>query len=164
MPTADIRPEARSGTSVGSGPGTPCDIELAAGPQWYRSPMTMLHGFTLLLALQLLGEVLSRVLALPVPGPVVGLLLLLLALIAIPPVRALVEPAANALLSHLSLLFIPAGVGVLVHIGRLDGALLGVALTLSLSTLIGLCTTAWTLQRLMRGRPTRHDQARTGIR
>lgn len=117
--------------------------------------MNILLGFTVLLSLQLLGEILTRLLQLPVPGPVVGLLLLLCALTSFPRIRTLVQDAANALLAHLSLLFIPAGVGVVVHINRLDGVVLAVALTLVLSTIVGLCVTALSLQYLMRGRTTR---------
>jgi len=121
--------------------------------------MNMLRGFTALLGLQLAGEILSRLLSLPIPGPVIGLMLLLALLTLRPMLVPLVSRAGDALLAHLSLLFIPAGVGVLVHIDRLDGALFGVAMTLASSTLLGLAVTALTLQRLMRGRPTRHTRA-----
>jgi holin-like protein len=119
--------------------------------------MNALKGFVILLALQLCGEILARMLSLPIPGPVVGLLLLLTGLALIPGLATLVEEAAQTLLSHLSLLFIPAGVGVVVHLGRLDGAVLGVTMTLAISTLIGLSVTALSLQYLMRGRKTRNS-------
>ena len=112
--------------------------------------MRLLTGFTLLLALQIAGEALVRLFSLAVPGPVLGLLLLLCALAALPGTAALVEEAAGALLSHLSLLFVPAGVGVVVHLGRLDGAVPAVALTLAASTLAGLAVTALVLQALLR--------------
>ena len=111
--------------------------------------MKLLTGFTLLLVLQIAGEALARLFELSVPGPVVGLLLLLGALVAHPDVERLVDGAAGALLAHLSLLFVPAGVGVVVHLGRLDGAVLGVAATLATSTLAGLAVTALTLQALL---------------
>lgn len=117
--------------------------------------LNVLAGFATLLCLQLAGEVLARLLSLPVPGPVVGLLLLTIGLVAIPPLAEWVSEAAQALLSHLSLLFIPAGVGVIVHLGRLDGVVLAVSLTLIGSSVLGICATALTLQRLMRGRTTR---------
>lgn len=124
--------------------------------------MIILRGLALLLCLQLAGEVLSRLLSLPIPGPVTGLVLLLCLLVVRPTLMTRVGSASDALLAHLSLLFIPAGVGVLVHIDRLDGALVGVALTLSLSTLLGMTVTALTLQRLMRGRTTRDTPPRDG--
>ena len=117
----------------------------------YARPMRLLTGFTLLLALQIAGEAVVRLTGLPVPGPVVGLLLLLCALVAAPRLEPRVADASGALLSHLSLLFVPAGVGVIVHLSRLEGAVLGVAATLALSTLAGLAVTALVLQRLLRG-------------
>ena len=112
--------------------------------------MQLLTGFTLLLALQIAGEALTRLFSLAVPGPVLGLLLLLGALAAIPGTGRRVEAAAGALLAHLSLLFVPAGVGVVVHLGRLEGAVPAVALTLATSTLAGLAVTALVLQALLR--------------
>ena len=74
--------------------------------------MTGLRGLAWLLALQSAGELLSRGLSLPFPGPVVGMLLLLVAL-RWPLVREPVAVCADFLLSHLSLLFVPVGVGVM---------------------------------------------------
>ena len=67
--------------------------------------MRALQGMTWLLTLQLVGEALARLLRLPFPGPVVGMLLLVASL----HFRVLREPvhaAATYLLSHLSLLFV----------------------------------------------------------
>ena len=119
--------------------------------------MRLLEGFTLLLVLQIAGEVVVRLLDLDVPGPVVGLLLLVAGLVVAPALEHLVAAAADALLAHLSLLFVPAGVGVVAHLGRLDGAVAGVALTLLASTVAGLVVTALVLQALLRrsgARPT----------
>ena len=106
--------------------------------------MTGLRGLAWLLALQSAGELLSRGLALPFPGPVVGMLLLLVAL-RWPVVRGPVAVCADFLLSHLSLLFVPVGVGVMTHLdvlNRFGGRMLGV---LVFSTLIGLAATALVL-------------------
>ena len=78
--------------------------------------MNGLRGLAWLLALQSLGELLARGLKLPFPGPVIGMLLLLLAL-RWPLVREPVAACADFLLSHLSLLFVPVGVGVMTHLG-----------------------------------------------
>ena len=79
---------------------------------------TMLKALTLLLLFQLAGEVLSRLLALPVPGPVVGMALMFLLLLARGGPDSDLRETSNTLLSHLSLLFVPAGTGVLLHIQR----------------------------------------------
>ena len=102
----------------------------------------------ILLGCQLVGEIAARGLALPVPGPVIGLVLLFLGLQALASRgRVTAETvhqtgigrAAGALLASLGLLFIPAGVGVVQHLdlfGR-HGLALGLALVGStLATLV----------------------------
>ena len=109
--------------------------------------MQGLRGLAWLLAFQSAGELLSRGLSLPFPGPVVGMLLLLAAL-RWPFVREPVAVCADFLLSHLSLLFVPVGVGVMTHLdllNRFGGRMLGV---LVFSTLIGLGVTAVVLHWL----------------
>jgi len=56
---------------------------------------------------------------------------------------------AHGLLAHLSLLFIPAGVGVLLHLQRLGQEATAIGVALVLSTWIGMATTAWTAHWLM---------------
>jgi len=107
--------------------------------------MNGLRGLAWLLALQSLGELLARGLALPFPGPVIGMLLLLLALRA-PAVREPVAACANFLLSHLSLLFVPVGVGVMTHLGLVSQYGGRMLLVIVLSTWIGLAVTALVLQ------------------
>ena len=97
--------------------------------------------------MQSLGEILSRGLALPFPGPVVGMLLLLLAL-RWQAVRQPVATCADFLLSHLSLLFVPVGVGVLTHLDLLGQYGLRMLAVIVLSTWIGLAVTALMLHRL----------------
>jgi putative effector of murein hydrolase LrgA (UPF0299 family) len=81
----------------------------------------MIGSLSLILLCQLAGEVLVRALALPMPGPVIGMALLLLVLLARDRFGGLargplrgggVENASRGLLANLSLLFVPAGVGV----------------------------------------------------
>jgi holin-like protein len=111
--------------------------------------MLGIRGLAWLLAFQSVGELLSRGLALPFPGPVVGMLLLLIAL-RFEAIRVPVSACADFLLSHLSLLFVPVGVGVMTHLGLLSqfgGRMLAV---LVLSTLIGLAVTALTLHLLVK--------------
>jgi holin-like protein len=111
--------------------------------------MTALRGFTVLLLCQTLGELAARGLGLSLPGPVLGMLLLLGAL-AWPVLRAPVQAAAEVLLAHLSLLFVPIGVGVVAHLGMLGEHAPAIAVTLLLSTWIGLAVTALVLRALWR--------------
>ena len=114
----------------------------------------MLPALTWLLVFQLLGEGLAFWLALPVPGPVVGMAVLLGALALWPGLRTALKPTAGHLLQHLSLLFVPAGVGVMLHLQRLGDEALAIGVALVLSTLVGLAVTALTMAWLMRGKPT----------
>ncbi len=92
----------------------------------------MIAGLAYLLSFQLLGEVIVRGLGLPLPGPVLGLAMLLVALQA-PRISQAVEPVARVLLANLSLLFVPAGVGVVGHLGLLatDGVAMLAAILVS---------------------------------
>lgn len=110
----------------------------------------MIAALATLLVFQLLGEALVRTLGLPVPGPVLGLALLLPVLAWRSSVLTMVRPTAQTLLQHLSLLFIPAGVGVMLHLQRLGDEALAIGVALVLSTWIGLVAAALTLQALMR--------------
>ena len=110
----------------------------------------MLRGLLLLLACQLVGEAVARELLLPVPGPVLGLAMLAALLLARPRLHATVAPVANTLLSNLSLLFVPAAVGVVqvLPLLRTEGVAIGVALVVS--TIAALVVTALTFRAVAR--------------
>ena len=120
----------------------------------------MIRGIFLLLLCQLVGEVLARALNLPAPGPVIGLGLLAtgLAVWSRRNPRADVDAtdigkASGAMLSSLSLLFVPAGVGVVQYFDLLAryGLALGVALVVStLLTLLATVGAFLLVKRLMR--------------
>jgi holin-like protein len=110
----------------------------------------VVHAFAALLVCQLIGEVFVQALALPVPGPLVGMLLLFAALVLRGELPAAMADTAQGLLSHLMLLFIPAVTGVMMYfdrIGRewwpfLGACLLGAAVTMAV--------TAFTLRWMLR--------------
>ena len=108
----------------------------------------ILRGFTLLLLLQLAGEALSRGFTLPIAGPIVGFVLALIVLTLTPSIRIPLKSAADALLPHLSLLFVPAGVGVVLYLKELAQDGLAIAAAILVSTWIGLAVTAWVGERL----------------
>lgn len=111
--------------------------------------MLGLRGLAWLLLLQSIGELLSRGLSLPFPGPVIGMMLLLVAL-RWPLVREPVAACADFLLAHLSLLFVPVGVGVMTHLSLVSQYGGRMLLVIVLSTLIGLAVTVLTLHVLWR--------------
>ena len=110
----------------------------------------MIRGFFILLVFQLVGEVLARGLALPAPGPVIGLALLVAALALYGRSRPFDEEALAAsglgqasrgLLAALPLLFVPAGVGVIQYLGLLRDQGLALAAALVVSTVATLIAT-----------------------
>ena len=102
----------------------------------------MIGAITLLLVFQLLGEVISRGLALPIPGPVIGMALLFIALTVRGGPSADLRKTAQAMLQHLSLLFIPAGTGVMLHLHRVADEWVALLFSLLVSTIATLIVTA----------------------
>jgi holin-like protein len=104
--------------------------------------MKFLNGVTLLLIYQLIGEFGALLLRIPVPGPVLGMILLFLTLILRKGSGESLDSASSALLSHLSLLFVPAGVGMMVHFDRIANEWLPISVALVLSTVLTMALTA----------------------
>jgi holin-like protein len=110
----------------------------------------MLGAITILLLFQLAGEVLAQVFSLPVPGPVIGLALLLTTLVLRGSTPHEVQRTANGILGHLSILFIPGGVGVMLYLPRLADEWLPIVASLVLSTVLTLTVTALVLRATQR--------------
>ncbi|MEK7991642.1 MAG: CidA/LrgA family protein [Thiotrichaceae bacterium] len=104
--------------------------------------MDFIHGITILLFYQLIGEFFVLFLSLPIPGPVVGMILLLLTLLLKGHVPSSLDISSTTLLGHLSLLFIPAGVGLMVHFELIANQWLPIVMTLILSTVFTMVMTA----------------------
>lgn len=123
----------------------------------YRQPSTMLkqayqmvQGFTILFLLLLVGELISRVLGLPVPGSILGLLLLLLSLHIGAIKLEWIKPAAELLLRNLSLFFVPPGVGLMLYFEPLRDYALPLAAAIVLSMLAVMAVVAFVYQHLER--------------
>jgi holin-like protein len=108
----------------------------------------MLNAITLLLLFQLAGEAISLLFSLPVPGPVIGMGLLFAALALKDGVSDELRGAAQTLLQHLSLLFVPAGVGVMLHIRRIADEWQPIVVALFASTFLAIAVTALVLRAL----------------
>lgn len=113
----------------------------------------MIASLSLILLCQLAGEVFVRALALPMPGPVVGLVLLLSLLVARDRFAVLargplqggaVENASRGLLAHLSLLFVPAGVGVVQKLDLIAAHGIAIVFVLLVSVIVTLLATVAT--------------------
>lgn len=110
----------------------------------------MLAALTTLLVCQLAGETIVRAVALPVPGPVVGMILLAVLMLARAPLSKETGDTADNLLKHLSLLFVPAGVGVVQHVGMLGSSGLRLMAVVVIGTVIALTVTALTFAGVAR--------------
>lgn len=104
--------------------------------------MNFLNGVTILLIYQLVGEISVLLLRIPVPGPVLGMIMLFLTLLLRGNSTASLDSASTALLSHLSLLFVPAGVGMMVHFDRIINEWIPISFALVLSTILTMAATA----------------------
>ncbi|QFI77147.1 CidA/LrgA family protein [Bradyrhizobium betae] len=119
----------------------------------------MLASLGLILLCQLIGEAVARGLGLPLPGPVLGLLLLLVLLLVRDRFKWLalgpldnngVETASEGLLAHLSLLFVPAGVGVVQKLDLLASHGIAIILVLAFSVVVTLLATVLTFRLVSR--------------
>ncbi len=112
----------------------------------------MIGAITVLLLCQLAGELIARALHMPIPGPVLGMVLLFGALLlrhgreAPAPLTAV----ADTLLGNLGLLFVPAGVGVVIYGPLLARNWLPIALAVLVGTLLGIAVTGRLAQTLLR--------------
>jgi holin-like protein len=108
----------------------------------------MVRGLALLLAFQFVGELLSRGLNLPIPGNVLGMALLLTGLASGWIKLGWVEEAAEFLLSHMALFFVPAGVGVMIYGGLIAREWLPITVATVVSTFLVMGVTAWVAKLL----------------
>lgn len=109
----------------------------------------MIGAITLLLVFQLVGEVIAQTFSLPIPGPVVGMALLFAALAMRGGPSPGLRTTAQGLLQHLSLLFVPAGTGVMLHFQRMSDEWLPLVASLLVSTAITIAVTALILRLLI---------------
>ena len=117
----------------------------------------MIQHLTVILACQLLGEILARALSLPLPGPVLGMIFFLALLVYRPTYADSVKSTAQLLLANLSLLFVPAGVGIVGHIQTL-GSNAGIILfSIIFSTIAAIVVSVYAFSLTARLLGQEHD-------
>ena len=104
----------------------------------------------ILLMFQFAGEMMRAVTGLPVPGPVIGMVLLLIALLAKLPVPAGIHATSRKLLAYLGLLFVPAGAGVVTRLPMIGAHWLPIVIAVVGSTIITMVITAVVMRGLER--------------
>ena len=118
----------------------------------------MLRSIFVIFFFQLLGEFIKKFFEMRIPGPVIGLILLLVTLIflkkfkktAIVNLKTDVVNTSNYILSYLSLLFVPIGVGVVMHLSYLENNLFRVLIIVFISTLLTIAGTAFLMEKINR--------------
>ncbi len=109
----------------------------------------MISGLAILLLFQLAGELIVTATGLPIPGPVVGMLLLFIVLLARGRVPHGLERTADALIKTLSLLFVPAGTGVVAYLALLRQEWLPITAALIGGTALTIAATALTMRAVI---------------
>ena len=116
----------------------------------------MLKSVFIILLYQLIGELFQKFFGLSIPGPVIGLVLLLPTLLLIQkrqsvvPIKEDLFNSAEILLNYLPLLFIPVGVGVVMHLSLLEDNLASVVFVIILGTLSTLALTGYIMEKILR--------------
>ncbi|SIT09159.1 CidA/LrgA family protein [Neptunomonas antarctica] len=110
----------------------------------------MLNGFLALLLCQLLGEWVVLATSIPVPGPVVGMVMLLVLLMFNKRIPESVRSVSESLLRYLAFLYVPAGVGLMLHLEIISDYWLAILVSLFVSTFITLLVTAWIFKILIK--------------
>ncbi|KHK50658.1 murein hydrolase transporter LrgA [Ralstonia sp. A12] len=111
----------------------------------------MLQTFAILLTFQSVGELLTYSLHLPVPGPVIGMVLLVIYLLVDKGrVLEVMQGTVSELMRHLTILFVPAGVGVITQLSRIGQEWLPIVVATVVSTWLSIAAGALVTRALMR--------------
>ena len=114
------------------------------------TPTKLLHGLAILLALQWLSTEVIAFLGIPFPPPLLGMLILTALLCTGVIKEDYIEDICTALIDKMALLFLPAGVSMILYLDVIKAELLPISLTVILSSVIILCSTALVLEMLLR--------------
>lgn len=109
-----------------------------------------LPALTLILMAQLAGETFVTFTGLPIPGPVIGFLIMFIGLVLKKGVPEPLQQTSTSILRFLSIMFVPAIVGVMVHVGRIAEHWQAVVAAIFASTALTIIITGWLMQRLTR--------------
>ena len=104
----------------------------------------LVPAFAIILLFQLVGEVISRALSLPLPGPVLGMVFMVIALSMFPKLGDMVTPVAQGILRYLALMCVRVGVGIVANIPTLEAHWLAISASVVVSTLFAIVVGALT--------------------
>ena len=116
----------------------------------------MLKSLFIIFFYQLLGEAIQKIFEINIPGPVIGLILLLLSFIIFSKkltdskkIIKEISVTSNQIINYLSLLFVPIGVGVVMHINYLGDNLFKIFSIIIIATLATLVFTAFVMEKII---------------
>ncbi len=117
----------------------------------------MLNSIFTILLFQLIGEFIQKFTEISIPGPVIGLILLLGVLLIRakyfkehPSIENSLVDFSERFLNYLPLLFIPVGVGVVMHLSLLEENLISVISIIVLGTLLTLALTGFIMEKFLK--------------
>lgn len=114
--------------------------------------MTHIKGVLIIFANLMIGNLITALLGLAIPGSIIGMLLLLFLLLTkVVPLEA-VESPANFLISIMVLMFIPGGVNLMNVYHKFDGVLLQVLFIVVITTIVTIAVTALVTDLLIKGK------------
>lgn len=114
--------------------------------------MTHMKGVLIIFANLMIGNLITALLGLAIPGSIIGMLLLLFLLLTkVVPLEA-VESPANFLISIMVLMFIPGGVNLMNVYHKFDGVLLQVLFIVVITTIVTIAVTALVTDLLIKGK------------
>lgn len=114
-----------------------------------NSSFFMINGLIIILSCQLAGELIARGLGLPIPGTIVGMLLLLLGLVFFQTCRTQVQPAVKVLIQYLTLLFFPIGAGLILEWHTFAQHGMAIIVALAVGTVISIVAVSLLLHHLL---------------
>lgn len=120
----------------------------------------MIESLTVLLVCQLVGEIIARAYSVPLPGPVIGMAILFVGLMIRGAVPRPLQETAKSILDHLSLLFVPAGVGVMIYLPLIEDEWLPITTAIIIGTLVTIAVTAWIMKAIL-GKSDRANEQST---
>jgi len=116
----------------------------------------MLRSLFIIFFFQLLGEAIQKFFEINIPGPVIGLILLLLVFIffiknTLPfrKIKKEISETSHQIINYLSLLFVPIGVGVVMHINYLGDNLFKILAIIIIGTLSTLVFVAYVMEKII---------------
>lgn len=112
--------------------------------------MKLLREIGIIFTILLLGEFLNKITGVPIPGNIIGMIILLTCLVTGILKIEMIDNIANFLLDHLAFLFVPAGVGVVKNFNLIKNEWVDILIILTVSTILVMGVTGFTVQFLKR--------------